>query len=67
MLVPHNFHDRDPSRASAQGVKLDMKSSSEGGGSNVRYYGAKYTEGVAVDLVILPNIFRTEWLLTVAS
>jgi hypothetical protein len=50
MLVPHNFHDRDPSRESAQGVKLAMKKPGDGE-TDVKYYGAKYTEGFEVDLV----------------
>jgi primary-amine oxidase len=53
MLVPHNFHDRDPSRAAVQGVSLKMKSKEDGGGSDVKYYGAKYKGGIKVDLVSL--------------
>jgi primary-amine oxidase len=66
MLIPHNFHDRDPSRASAQGVKLKMKPSSDGGGSNVRYFGAEYTKGLAVDLVRFLTFSNVELLLTLA-
>lgn len=51
MLIPHNFHDRDVSRESAQGVRLEMKTPEEGGGSRVKYYGAKYTDGFKVDSV----------------
>jgi hypothetical protein len=59
MLVPHNFHDRDPSRESAQGVKLTLKKSSEGGGNDAQYYGGKYTKGATVDLVLLeaPDLY----------
>lgn len=31
MLIPHNFADRDPSRASVQGVKLHLKGKGSGG------------------------------------
>lgn len=48
MLVPHNYHGRDASRASAQGVKLVAR---EGGGSDVTYYGARYTDSFEVDSV----------------
>ena len=50
MFVPMNFHDRDPSRARAQGVKVAMK---EGGENNIRYYGAKYEHAVRTPLVSL--------------
>lgn len=48
MLVPHNFFDRDPSRKSAQGVKLELESD---GNHTVRYYGGHYAvnETVVVD------------------
>lgn len=31
MFIPHNFHDRDPSRASVQGVRLQLKGVNSGG------------------------------------
>ena len=31
MFIPHNFHDRDPSRASVQGVRLQLKGNTSGG------------------------------------
>ncbi|KAF7187989.1 Amiloride-sensitive amine oxidase [copper-containing] [Pseudocercospora fuligena] len=31
MFVPHNFHDRDPSRESVQGVRLQLKGENSGG------------------------------------
>lgn len=40
IFTPHNFHDHDPSRDSAQGVLLDLKGT--GKGANVTYFGAKY-------------------------
>ncbi|MCJ1352887.1 MAG: hypothetical protein MMC33_002871 [Icmadophila ericetorum] len=48
MLIPHNFFDRDPSRKSAQGVKLELESD---GNHTVRYYGGHYAinETVVVD------------------
>lgn len=49
MFIPHNFHDRDPSRLSAQGVRLDMRG--PGKGSNVTHYGAQYKEKVKVAAV----------------
>lgn len=58
MLVPHNFHDRDPSRAAVQGVRLRMKSEEDGGGSDVKYYGAKYDDGFKVKLVSFSALYR---------
>jgi hypothetical protein len=60
MLVPHNFHDRDPSRESAQGVKLTLKTPDGGRGSDVKYYGGKYTKNAVVDLVLLdaPHLYK---------
>lgn len=31
MFVPHNFHDRDPSRATVQGVRLQLRGKNSGG------------------------------------
>ena len=31
MFIPHNFHDRDPSRESVQGVRLQLKGANSGG------------------------------------
>ncbi|KAF2766199.1 amine oxidase catalytic domain-containing protein [Teratosphaeria nubilosa] len=82
MFVPHNFHDRDPSRESAQGVRLQLagtksssggfagepageeegvgdlrsRSRSSGGtrkGTQARYFGGTYREGVEVPLGML--------------
>jgi primary-amine oxidase len=39
MLVPHNFHDRDPSRDSAQGVRIRMGAN---GVEDITYFGARY-------------------------
>lgn len=32
MLIPHNFLDRDPSRESVQGVRLNLKGHKDSGG-----------------------------------
>lgn len=48
MFVPHNFHDRDPSRDSAQGVRLDLKAPNEG--SNVTYFGHTYVKAPKLHL-----------------
>ncbi|KAF2835986.1 amine oxidase catalytic domain-containing protein [Patellaria atrata CBS 101060] len=47
MFIPHNFHDRDPSRESSHGVKLEKD---ESGRSTVKYFGAKYEDGFTVDV-----------------
>jgi primary-amine oxidase len=47
MFTPFNFHDRDPSRKSAQGVKL-VKGA---GGATPQYFGGTYKEGVEVKVV----------------
>jgi len=44
MFLPHNFHDRDVSRESAQGVKLKLHAD----GSEVEYFGAMYKGAVTV-------------------
>jgi primary-amine oxidase len=49
MFVPHNFHDRDPSRESAQGVRLDLKE--QGMGSKVKYFGPKFEKDVTLKVV----------------
>jgi len=38
MFMPFNFHDRDPSRQRAQGVRLELGDE----GTDPRYYGAAY-------------------------
>ncbi|KAF1986474.1 copper amine oxidase [Aulographum hederae CBS 113979] len=47
MFIPHNFHDSDPSRFSAGGVKLDMKQDADG--CKVTHYGGEYVHGVEVE------------------
>jgi primary-amine oxidase len=51
MFLPHNYHDRDVSRESAQGVQLRMKGF--GKGSKVQYYGGKYEDKALVSKVRL--------------
>jgi primary-amine oxidase len=51
MFVPMNFHDRDPSRDRAQGVKLTMKDLKKGGGTHAEYFGGVYEKAVKVPLV----------------
>jgi hypothetical protein len=47
IFTPHNFHDRDPSRQSAQGVRLELDER----GHKVRYFGGRYEKGVKLDVV----------------
>ena len=47
MFTPHNFHDRDPSRKSAQGVTLELGK----GTAKPKYFGGRYTEGVCLNVV----------------
>jgi len=49
MFIPHNFHDRDPSRESATGAKLDMKGNGER--STVEYFGGRYKHSVRSSVV----------------
>ncbi|KAH8594285.1 copper amine oxidase [Bisporella sp. PMI_857] len=44
MFTPFNFNDRDPSRRSAQGVRVDRK----GKAAIPRYFGATYNKGIQV-------------------
>jgi hypothetical protein len=46
MFVPHNYFDRDPSRESAQGVRLKMERGKKG--NNVTYYGPRYDTGIHI-------------------
>jgi hypothetical protein len=47
MFTPFNFHDRDPSRKSAQGVKLEKGA----GGATPKYFGSTYKGDFDVKLV----------------
>ena len=49
VFTPHNFHDRDPRRESAQGVRLDLNGPDEG--ANVTYFGAHYSKDIKLKLV----------------
>jgi len=49
MFTPFNFHDRDPSRRSAQGVRVNKIP----GGAAAKYYGGRNMEGVTVKAVSL--------------
>jgi hypothetical protein len=49
MFTPFNFHDRDPSRHSVQGVRLDLK----GGHPQPHYFGGRYETGVHLKVVSL--------------
>ena len=48
MFVPVNFHDRDPSRVRAQGVKVMMR---EEGRPNVAYFGGRFEQDVLTPVV----------------
>ncbi|RDW84682.1 hypothetical protein BP6252_02272 [Coleophoma cylindrospora] len=45
MFLPHNFHDRDPSRKTSTGVKLDLRNR-----NNTKYYGGRNKEDLLVKL-----------------
>jgi hypothetical protein len=47
MFTPFNFHDRDPSRLTSQGVQLDINSKK----TKPRYFGRTYDEGVRLKKV----------------
>lgn len=62
MLTPFNFHDRDPSRTRASGVKLQLESEfSEG--AKPRYYGGRLVEDVELE-VVSPRTFHLTLLLS---
>jgi primary-amine oxidase len=44
MFTPFNFHDSDPTRLSAQGVRI----TDENGETKVEYYGGRYQQGVSL-------------------
>lgn len=76
MFVPHNFHDRDPSRESVQGVRLQLKGKKDSGGfagdlrtrsekkeAKAKYFGGTYEQGMKMPLEALePDVkgYRTE-------
>lgn len=49
MFIPHNYFDRDPSRDSAQGVRLKMLKDQKG--NNATYFGPKYEKDIHVSKV----------------
>lgn len=42
MFTPFNFHSRDPSRLTSQGVELEIKAK----GTKPKYFGKTYNEDV---------------------
>lgn len=50
MLVPFNFHDRDASRKSAQGVRVDL-AGQNGGTAKAQFFGHHYEYGFVLDEV----------------
>lgn len=48
MFIPHNFHDRDVSRETSQGVLIEKDPEN---GSHPRYYGGRDMAGVTLDVV----------------
>lgn len=65
MFTPFNFHDRDPSRRSAQGVRV-VKTPN---GAKPRYFGGRNTENVQVKVVsiILVDLKNTRLILSPQS
>jgi len=47
MFTPFNFHDRDPSRLTSQGVQLDVKAKE----TKPKYFGQTYHEGMKLKKV----------------
>lgn len=52
MFIPHNFHDRDPSRDTAQGVLIELEQGKE---ANPRYYGGMHHNSVMLNMVRPPR------------
>jgi primary-amine oxidase len=57
MFVPHNFHDRDPSRMTSQGVFIE-KDEAKDGEAKVRYYGGRQHEGVTLNVVSYDHVLQ---------
>ncbi|KAJ6118214.1 membrane copper amine oxidase [Penicillium samsonianum] len=56
MLVPFNFHDRDASRKSAQGVRVDL-AGQNGGTAKAQFFGHHYEHGFVLDENhVIPNL-----------
>ncbi|MCJ1472377.1 hypothetical protein MMC13_001024 [Lambiella insularis] len=49
IFMPHNFHDRDPSREAVQGVKVEIGA----GAPAPRYFGGRYKESVRLNVTDL--------------
>ena len=49
MFTPFNFHDSDPTRRSAQGVRISNSNDE----TKVRYYGGRYQKGAKLQEVSL--------------
>lgn len=50
MFIPHNFLDRDPSRESVQGVKLNLQGHKDGGGFRGTSSQSPFDDGDPSDL-----------------
>lgn len=57
MFTPFNFHDRDPSRLTSQGVQLDVKAKT----TNPKYFGQTYQEGVKLEKVSNMFLIPSLW------
>jgi primary-amine oxidase len=51
MFTPFNFHDRDPSRRSVQGVQLELGE----GTTKVNYFGGRNKKDVELNAVSLQH------------
>jgi hypothetical protein len=61
MFTPFNFHDRDPSRKSAQGVKVEKGA----GATKPQYFGGTYKEDVKLKLVSISIFSCNKWVCVV--
>lgn len=50
MFTPFNFHDRDPSRRSVQGVQLEL----DGHTTKAKYFGGRNDKDLKLQAVICP-------------
>jgi hypothetical protein len=58
MFTPFNFHDRDPSRHSVQGVRLNLG----GERPEPQYFGGRYEKDVNLKAVSLTTIMRGKFV-----
>lgn len=59
IFTPHNFFDRDPSRESSQGVRLELREREK-----TQYFGGRYEDDLRIRLVSI-SLVSVLWVRSV--